>query len=463
VNPASGDARDGGALFALVVALLLVAAVGLGSPWTATLDRADSRVVSDFQILHAAGRGLVEGRDIHDPAVLDEIGRRDGRPATPFCAANPLVVRTYGLLADRDVHAAYRFGLLVNGALALLAVALLANVVRALGAGADNGPGKDNGPGASDPAGRRRGVSPWLALAIGLAALGLGEGLWMSLAMNTTNLLALVALLGALHAAYADRPVLEGACLAVAIVAKTSPVLMLLVVLLAGRRRAALSGALVVILLGVASVAWSGWAVHESWLLRVLPALGYAPELEVGSFNNSLHTWNLSPNGVLSRAILQAGAPRIFALLGAWLVTGLVLVQLIGGLRARSRGEADKGQRGTRARDPAAYVREYALGATAMLLVSSVTWPHHLVFLAIPSVWLLWRLTPAAAKRMPLASTLTGLLCVVVLSLPLGTLDTSPDLAVGIPVRTAALVVLFAVLVPRELSPPSAAPEGASP
>lgn len=416
----------------LVVVALLVAAVAFSSPWTAATQRADSRVDSDFQILHAAGRGLAEGRDIHDPAVLDEIGRRDGRQATPFCAANPLVVAAYGLLADRDVQSAYRIGLLVNVGLAVLAVIWLAGLARVLGAAGT------------------RGTSPWLALACGLAALGLGESLWMSLAMNSTNLLALVAMLGALRAACAGRPALEGACLAVALVAKTSPALMLLVLALAGRWRAALWAVVATVVLGGLSIAWSGWAVHESWLVNVMPALGYAPELTAGSFNNSLHTWNLSPNGVLSRAMLQADAPRLFALLGAWLVTGMIFVQLYGALRKAPVGRAGSADGSRTPEATRARVREYALGATAMLLVSSVTWPHHLVFLAIPTVWLLWRVLRPSSERGPMGATCVGLLCVALLALPLGTLDRSPDLALAIPVRTVALVVLFAVLVVRE-------------
>jgi hypothetical protein len=433
---------------ALAVALLLVSAVGLSSPWTASLHHPESQRESDFQILHAAGRGLVEQRDIHDPHVLDEIGRRDGRSATPFCAANPLVVRTFGLLSDRDVHSAYRMGLLVNCCLAALAVILLAGVLRALGRDANH---FEEG---ATPGLARCFSSPWLALAFGLVALGLGEGLWMSLAMNTTNVLALVALLAALRAACAERPALEGTCLAIALVAKTSPALMLLIVLLAGRWRVALWAVIVTGVLASVSIAWSGWAVHESWAMHVLPALGYAPEVTPGSFNNSLHAWNLAPNGLLARTMLQANAPRLFALAGAWLVAGLVFVQLYGALKRQPPVDAGvaNGQKKNALFSGSAsmYVREYALGVTAMLLVSSVTWPHHLVLLAIPAVWLLWSVARAMTGRSAFGPPLVGLMCLVVLALPLGTFDESPNMSVGIAVRTAVLVVLFAVLVPRE-------------
>lgn len=433
---------------AFVVALLLVSAVGLFSPWTGSLNHPESQRDSDFQILHAAGRGLVEQRDIHDPEVLDEIGRRDGRPATPFCASNPLVIRTFGLLSEKDVHSAYRVGLIINGCLAVLAVILLAGVVRALGRDAH----REGEQAMSSLVSRGR--FPWMALAFGLVALGLGEGLWMSLAMNTTNLLALVALLAALQAACAGRSALEGTCLAIALVAKTSPVLMLLIVLLAGRWRVALWAMAVTGVLATVSIAWSGWAVHESWAVHVLPVLGYAPEVTPGSFNNSLHAWNLAPNGLLTRTMLGANAPRLFALLGAWLVTGLVFVQLYGALKRKPGRDGDVAHVQNKGTPPAAnastYVREYALGITAMLLVSSVTWPHHLVLLAIPAIWFLWCVTRAIKGRSAMGPALVGLMCFVGLALPLGTFDESPNMSVGIAARTAMLVVLFAVLVPRE-------------
>ena len=87
-------------LVAAAGAVLLLALVGSRSPWTALLWQPQAQVTSDFQILHAAGQGLAEDRDIHDPAVLDEVGRRVGRPATPFCAAHPLVVAAFGLFGS---------------------------------------------------------------------------------------------------------------------------------------------------------------------------------------------------------------------------------------------------------------------------------------------------------------------------------------------------------------------------
>ena len=399
---------------ALALAALLVAWVGWSSPWSTFAGDEASRVESDFQILRAAGCGLVEGRDIHDPFVLDDVGRRTGRSHTPFCAANPLVVRTYGMQAGSPFDQAYTAALVVNACLAILAVWLLASCLRA----------------ASSAAAR----TAWTtAFAIGLVALGAGEGLWMSLAMNSTNLLALVAVLAALRSALAGHPLAEGAFLALAAVAKTSPALLLLVVLFAGRRLAFAAGCAVSAGLAALSVWWSGWEIHASWLTRVLPVLGYAPDLEAGRFNNSLHAWNLSPNGVLSRTLLEADGPRMFALLGAWIVALLVLGQLVVSVRSRGRG----GDRRT-------IFRVYALGLTATLLVSSVSWPHHLVFLCLPAAALLDDL-----RRGVDPPGLAGLACVALLALPLGMIDSDPMLTLGIPLRSLAVVLLFFVLAAR--------------
>jgi hypothetical protein len=400
----------------LAVIAAAVVVIALSSAWTGRLLTREGRVTSDFQILHAAARGLQEGRDIHDPEVLDALGRQDGRPTTPFCAANPLVLGLVGLL-DPDLERAYGQALVANVALALVAVGLLASVLAALG------------------------CRPAAAAAIALGVVGLDDGTWMSLAMNSTNLLVLAALAGALRAALARADALEGLLLAVAVVAKTSPALLLVVLLLAGRRRPVAWALVGLALLAGVSIAWSGWSVHASWSTRVLPALGYAPVLAPGAFANSLHAWNLAPNGVLSRAVASAGAPRLLALAGAWLVTLLVLVQLGLSLRAGERGPGASAS---------ARLRQYGLGVSATFLVSSVTWPHHLVLAALPATWLL-----CGASRRPAAAL--GLLACAVLFLPLGTLGDDPTLTLDIGAKAAACVLLLlATAVPGARCVPAA-------
>jgi len=424
----------------LLAALVAVALVGSGSPWMSFAADAGGRRESDFQILRAAARGLLEQRDIHDPSVLDEIGRQDGRPTTPFCAANPLVVRAFGWLAQTPLPAAYGRMLLVQAALALAAVLLLCDVLRRLAV-----------PGAA-------------ALALALVALGLPEAFWMSVAMNSTNLLGLVAVLAALRAACAEHPLREGLWLALAVVAKTSPALLLVVAAFAGRWRTLLGGCLGLAGFSALSIAWSGWEVHASWLTRVLPALGYAPELASGHFENSLHAWNLAPNGLLTRSLVGSGGPRLLAWLLAWLVTALVLFQLASAVRRRAPASRDEAARvatdarGVGASDVARRrLWEYALNLAATLLVSSVSWPHHLVFLT-PALALLVLERVRGAGRPALS---LGLAAALLLGLPLGSFEQDAALAWEGPLRTALIVVLFTALL--ALEPGRGLPHGGDP
>ena len=80
-----------------LVLVLLGGALGAGSTWTQLAQAPQGRTISDFQILYVSGKALTAGMDIHDTAVMDAMGRSVGRPATPFCAYNPLVVRAFGL------------------------------------------------------------------------------------------------------------------------------------------------------------------------------------------------------------------------------------------------------------------------------------------------------------------------------------------------------------------------------
>ena len=399
-----------------LVALAAVALVGSRSDWTAFAGDPRAWAESDFEILWAAGQGLREGRDVTDAAVLDELGQRAGRAATPFSASHPLVARLVGALPGHDFPSAYRLALWGQGLLALLVVVLLAAILVHDGL-----------------------ALPW-AVALALAALGLGDGLWMSVAMNSANLVTLAAVCGAVLAAQRGWSVVEGLALALAVLAKTSPALLALAALLAGRVRTAVACALGWLLAGALSVAWQGWAPHAAWLARTAPALGYAPELEPGRFNNALHAWNLAPHGLLARQAYAAGLPRLMVLAAAWAVAALVLWQLL--LVAR----AQRGPRG------AATLASAALAGS--LLVSSVTWPHHLVWAALPLA-----LLASALGRAPWPAWL-GLAAGTLLLLPLGALG-APEL--DLPLRTAACVLLFAALA--ALPPASRRPQllGASP
>ncbi|MFT7465581.1 MAG: hypothetical protein ACI9EF_003950 [Pseudohongiellaceae bacterium] len=404
-------ARRTPGLVALAGALLVLVAVGSSSPWAALATDARAQSTSDFQILHSAGQGLAEGLDVHDPLVLDRVGQRVGRPLTPFCAALPLVVGLFGL-AGRDFGSAYESWLLANIALGCCAAFALAACLR-------------------------RGMSAWLALALALLAVGLPPSFWHSLAMNSTNLVALAALSLAWWSGERGLLALEGLALSLAILAKTSPALVLVTMLLAGRWSTVLWAAAWFVASVGASVMWLGWEIHVSWFTRVLPVLGYSPVVAPGRFNNAMHAWNLSPNGLLTRA---AAGPGWWAAAGAWVVTALVLMQLWGavkGSHSRAKGVARGDVGGL-----------YALSVAGMFLVSSVTWPHHLVLAAIPGVWLLLQgFADSEKQRGQLVATLCGLVSWSVLALPLGMFGGGDLQPLDIPLKTGACLVLFGALV----------------
>lgn len=402
----------------------MLVAVGSQSPWTALLHQPDAQVTSDFQILYAAGQGLSEGLDIHDPEVLAVVGRRFGRPETPFCAALPAVLAGFSLFGP-ELAPAYECWLIGAVLAGLIAVLALAGSLRAELAGYGERLG--------------RGV----ALALSLLVVGLPASFWHALAMNSTNILTLAALALAWWAGTRDRAWLEGLALCVAILAKISPALVLVTLLLAGRRAPVLwtLGWLAATVAG--AIAWVGWEIHVSWFTRVLPVLGYAPEAHAGHFNNALHSWNLAPNGLFTRAADGAG---FWAAVGAWLVTALVLIQLVGAVRAWNSGRFFSA-RAVLPQPDVGWL--YAVSVAAMFLISSVTWPHHLVFAALPGCWLVGKalhlgLQPARGQ---LAAVLLGLMAWGVLALPLGLFGDTGTQVVDIPVKTGACLVLFAAVV----------------
>ena len=406
--------------------LLLGLAVGWTSTWTQESRVPENQVISDFEILYAAGRGLALGLDIHDPAVLDALGRQVGRPATPFCAYNPLVVRAFGWFAglfaddpdrlsgggralhgegiglgnggaagglvtgDPAFHDAFEAWQGVQLALLVLCLALLARVLAVAG------------------------LPPLLAAAAAPALLLLNDGTWTNLFWNQMNVVALAALLGALLAAQRGRHLTEGALLALAVCAKTSPALLVIVALAMGRWRTLVGAALTGLALFELSVLWCGWEVHHSYVESVLPMLRYAPDVAPGmAFANNMSATNLAPHGLISRALFRAssgagvgGAGELAGLAGAtWAVTAVVLGLLAAGLARAGRRDV---------------LGQYGLGLAAMFLVSSVTWPHHLVWLALPLgalVVAVWRAGPGRAGGPILG--LGALVVAVILFLPM--------------------------------------------
>jgi hypothetical protein len=404
--------------------LLLLAAVAAAAGYVAThsdwarlaFDRT-AVAQSDYELHWAAGRALVAGLDPYDQGVVNEIGRQTGRADTPFCAANPLVVRMFGAAPSLfDGYATWR----------AWNIALLAACVLALAACLRLELGAAGGPAVA------------LALALGLVALN--DGTWMSFFYNQTNIVTLLAVVLALLAAQTGRPAAEGVLLALATAAKTSPALLLLVAALAGRWRTVVAGVVTLGLLAAVSIAWNGLAVNASYLAMVNLRLGYASSVPTGQFNNSLHDWNVAPNGLLSRAAEVGRWPSGATLAASGAVALIVLVALERRLRPRDGRPA-----------PGVFA-QYAAGVVATFLVSSVTWPTHLSLAAVPCGWLAVQgLTLRRPGALPLVLLFAGAVATAVLFVPLGSFGEDIHQHDDIRLKTDACLALFAVslLLPR--------------
>lgn len=411
-----------GSLLLLIVALA-VALLAPRNEWFELLDIPAAIPESDFQLHWAAGRVLAEGGDAWDSAQVNALGARTGRAFTPFCAANPLLARLFGLSpgapradGSLDIAPAYGRWLAVNLVLLALSTLLLALCWRGAGALLS------------------------AALALAAALLLLCDGTWMATWYNQLNGVTMLTVFGALLAGQRGRHALEGALLALATFAKLSPGLLLVVALLAGRRRTALAGLLTGAALAAVSFVALGPEPHVQWLAAMSSRLGYEAAVPAGEFNNSLHAWNFAPNGLLSRAALAAHWPPGLARAAAWGVTALVLGVLFAWLR----------------RAPAArrIEAQYAAALAASYLVSSVTWATHLSLLALPAGWLVLRawVEPSGPRR--LAPHLLGALAVTILMLPLGSFGDPQDMVADTRLKAGACLVLCALLLA-----PTAAPQ----
>jgi Glycosyltransferase family 87 len=371
----------------LAVALLAGALVAFGSRWTEGLAVPASWSGTDYQLHWAAGRALAQGGDPYDPAAVAGPGATTGRDVTPFCAATPLFVAAFAWLGERPFEAGYRLLLGVNVVLLLLSVALLAAALRRAGA-----------PAAA-------------ALGAALALVALNDATWMSLWFNQLNFVTLAAMAGALWAGCSGRPRTEGALLALAMWAKLSPALVIVMAACAGRWRTVRAAAVAGVALLALSVAITGWDAHVSWLDMAQRELGFAAQRPAGQFNNSLHTWNLSPNGVLSRAAEAGGWWRGAVIAGAWLValaaSGVAALALRRGVRAGAGG-------------PRLVFAVHALGIAAGFLASSTTWVTHLSLAAVPLAFVVLAAWESPGSGAWLRAI--GALAAVLLFLPLGSL-----------------------------------------
>jgi hypothetical protein len=213
--------------------------------------------------------------------------------------------------------------------------------------------------------------------------------------------------------------------------------LLLLVAALAGRWRTLFAGLAAGAALAALSLAWNGVAVHQSYLDMLGLRLGYAARVPIDEFNNSLHDWNLAPNGLLSRAGMAGGWPGWAAAAGSWTVTAAVLLLLLRWLAPRAgRARPD-------------ILAQYAAGVVGTFLVSSVTWVTHLSLAALPGAWLVvaaWtcgRLDPARCLLLGVGAAAMALLFV-----PLGL-----QLHLDILLKADACIALFAVTLAWPTAP----------
>lgn len=396
----------------LPAALLAAVAAFFLSDWAALVGQPDSWKDTDFQLHWAAGSALGQGLDPYDPAAVAPIGAPTGRAMTPFCAATPLFVRGFQWLGRLTLAEGYRWLLRVNVVLLLLAVGLLAAALARVGV-----------PGAA-------------AAGAALALVACNDGTWMSLWFNQLNFVTLAALAGALWAGLSGRPRLEGACLAVAAWSKLSPALLVVLAAVAGRWRTVRAAVVAGLVLLALSVALAGWEAHLQWLAMAQRELGFAAQRPAGLFNNTLHAWNLSPNGVLSRAAEVAGWPQAVPRAGAWAValaaTGLAALAL---RRARRAAGAD---------DPGLVFAVHALGIAAGFLASSTTWVTHLSTAAVPLAFVAWC---AWSGRGDWLAPLLGAVGAVLLFLPLGALGSEASQHTDIVAKLDGCVLLLAAVL----------------
>jgi alpha-1,2-mannosyltransferase len=216
-----------------------------------------------------------------------------------------------------------------------------------------------------------------LGLFVG-AFLVASDPIVQTLAHSQTNLALLALLLLAWWALRANRAMLAGTSLALAILIKPTPVV-LLVYLIARRAWRAL--AIVIGVLAVAlfvSVLVLPDGVWGEWISKVRPTLGYGLQ-PTGLFSPACN-FNQSLNGFVARLFLDASC-----------LPTLESVPLEGRLVAYALAAAVLGASvlvAWRAAGQAALDLGFCLFLLAMFLTATLAWEHHLVF-ALPAVVLL--------------------------------------------------------------------------
>jgi hypothetical protein len=306
-------------------------------------------VPTDLPSFLLASRAMADGADFYDPAVLiryvDPGESHEWFSPYPFPFPYlylPVFAVLLWPLAALPLPTAYAAALLVNATLWPILIYLCLRLV--------------------DPPDRIR--APLLVFALLLFPSFFPT--IFTLHHGSPSLLVAVLIVGALVLERSGRSRLAGALVALAVLIKIVPVVLLVYLALRRRWRALLWAAVAAVALMAVSVAVAGVEPHVRWVTELAPSL--ASGARTGSFfEPACHPENQTFTSLVCR-LLGAGSPwarPVASLLGALvlIVASLVL---------------------WRRRRPAIDGREGALLAVTVLLVSTITWFHHMTLMLPP-------------------------------------------------------------------------------
>ncbi len=211
------------------------------------------------------------------------------------------------------------------------------------------------------------------AVSIGVFIVPLGYPFYMAAHHGSISVLFTFLILLFFERLSRGKDVSAGAVLALLCGIKALPALLLLYLLLKRRFLAIVSTLVAGTMLLGASVLVAGFDVHWEFVTEVVPEIGYSLHSGLG-FDPTFHPENQSINGFMSRVVFagQAGVSAVvvavclvFAAPVAWIVA-----------KKREIG-----------------AEEASAVIIALLLVSPITWFHHLVLLLLPAVVLASRIT----------------------------------------------------------------------
>jgi alpha-1,2-mannosyltransferase len=360
----------------------------------------------------AARRTFTEGSSPYDYVALRDQGAEIGQhvfpflyPPTSLLALYPLHLLTYGQAKIAMLVANHLLALAMAGLLVLVLVPF------------------------------RR---PELGLLVGAVLLA-SDPVGQTLAHAQVNLVVLMLLLVAWMGLRAERPVVGGVSLALAILVKPTPILLLglLLVRRAWRPLAVALGALA--LAAGASTLVLPAEVWGDWIAEVRPTLAYG--LGPTNLFSPACDFNQSLNGLVSRLFLEAEClPTTDVVPGPGRLLAYALALVVVGSSAFAASGAARRGRASLNRESGSLDVSFCLFLLAMFLVGSLSWEHHLVFV-LPAVVLLL----GHERRPPIRSAVL-LIAILGVVLPLPLYDPALEASWGrlaVSVRTLAVALLW--------------------